>query len=1155
MHSTITENDYGIVSWGNPVPEEEGGDPPAETVFTEVYSSIIWGNEEADVERVGQTDDDPPVDLLPSVTSLGFNIVGTGNTTEAGDDLAFMAPDDQVIVDSMAQLFAVDEDTMLPLGLDDFGGSTDVFMLNEAGPAIDKGGEALGIDYEQRGRHFTRAFGFLDPLTPLTDVGAVEVQTGFFVVDTLIDRDDFIYSGVYTLEFVAGVPVFTIGGYEEPGCFSLRKAIDFATKNPGLDTILFSSNLNSVDLIEDEDLNASPAPTIILSSFLESFVITEDLVIQGPEGFILEIDSVGLDTDPNTQNGTGSRAFVIDDGDPTLFSAVTMSNLTIMGGDVISQGGAIFSREDLTLSNMTFKGNNATQDGGALWLSAGAIVTVNNSTFNNNRAANNGGAIYVTGGSDLTATNSTFSSNLAGNRGGAIYAISSDVLVEYSTITLNNASSTLGSGIGVTGATSSVEVKSSIISGNVSNDVDFFGSSASGAFESLGYNQIGRGTASVAFSTTLGDKKNILNPLLEPLALAGGLVATHAPVYRPDQGQVSPAIDMGDPAAAPGLNGVPDYDQRGPGFTRVFDVLGGGAQIDVGAYELQGAVFEVSSLIDENDGVVSPGNMSLREAIALANLNPLFDVITFATDILETDEPTIFLGAGVLAPGTPADIRITSSMKIDWQGETQLLISGFALDNPSLSIIGSRMFTVDDGDLTKKIDVEFSGNDTVIQFYNARSSQGGGVFYSRENLKFNDVYFFNNQTYDPDETSLGFPAVDQTGLHGGALYQDGTGQAIKPTLTIERGIFTGSSTNDVDADGGAIYVVNAALILDDSTVTGNSTTRANSDGGAIALRNSTFTSRNFTTITGNIAKIGAGDGGGLHFSDGSAVTLTDTVVSGNHTQGSNSEGGGLAGVNSHLIVDRSIISENFTLGTQSSGGGLAMTGGSAVIDASTLRANTVNGNNSHGGGIWNNGGLLTVRGSSVIDNDATHASGKGGAVYSDTNLAGTQSTLIVNSTISGNSADMRGGGVFNADGRTDIRNSTISNNSTTAASAGAGVASLGNVATTVTSVQNSIIAGNVGTDVSFVDGVSGNSFQSLGYNVIGGGNATGTFSQAGDQAGVLAPGLAPLADNGRPIGVAFEMLTHALLAGSVAINAGDPAFNSASLPNDQRGEA
>ena len=58
------------------------------------------------------------------------------------------------------------------------------------------------------------------------------------------------------------------------------------------------------------------------------------------------------------------------------------------------------------------------------------------------------------------------------------------------------------------------------------------------------------------------------------------------------------------------------------------------------------------------------------------------------------------------------------------------------------------------------------------------------------------------------------------------------------------------------------------------------------------------------------------------------------------------------------------------------------------------------------------------------------------------------------------------------------------------------------------------------------------------YNLIGTGNATmsplNAFNQPGDQVGVN-PLLGPLADNGGPT------MTHALLAGSPAIDAGDPA--------------
>jgi hypothetical protein len=223
----------------------------------------------------------------------------------------------------------------------------------------------------------------------------------------------------------------------------------------------------------------------------------------------------------------------------------------------------------------------------------------------------------------------------------------------------------------------------------------------------------------------------------------------------------------------------------------------------------------------------------------------------------------------------------------------------------------------------------------------------------------------------------------------------------------------------------------------------------------------------------------------------------------------------------------------------------------------------VNGTDSHGGGIANIGGNLEVVASTIANNQATHSQSKGGGLYSDTNLAGTQTTSLLNSTVSGNSAPLRGGGVFNADGLTEIKHTTVTNNATALFNLGAGVASQGTAAT-LTRVQSSIVAGNVGaaagtqTDIDFVDGAFVNSFQSLGFNLIGTGNALGAFSPAlGDQENVLNPGLAPLADNGSANAFIIPQ-THALLAGSLAKNTGNPAFNPNSfgppLVNDQRGD-
>ena len=189
-----------------------------------------------------------------------------------------------------------------------------------------------------------------------------------------------------------------------------------------------------------------------------------------------------------------------------------------------------------------------------------------------------------------------------------------------------------------------------------------------------------------------------------------------------------------------------------------------------------------------------------------------------------------------------------------------------------------------------------------------------------------------------------------------------------------------------------------------------------------------------------------------------------------------------------------------------------------------------------GGGIYNVGKLL-VDSCTLKDNSA----GIGGALYSRTDLNGKTLTLR-NCTLSGNTATGRGGGLRNIQGLSVIESCTIVGNEAPA-EAGGGVASSGN-GITRTEVRNSIIAGNTSSDVDSDNGT--NSFQSNGYNLIGVGNATGAFNASGDVINNTAPGVAALADNmGR-------VPTRALLAGSPAINAGDPAFDGAGK-TDARG--
>ena len=180
----------------------------------------------------------------------------------------------------------------------------------------------------------------------------------------------------------------------------------------------------------------------------------------------------------------------------------------------------------------------------------------------------------------------------------------------------------------------------------------------------------------------------------------------------------------------------------------------------------------------------------------------------------------------------------------------------------------------------------------------------------------------------------------------------------------------------------------------------------------------------------------------------------------------------------------------------------------------TINDCTISGNFSptNGGGISCNNTFLTVANSTISGNSA----GESGGGISGNNVS------IVNSTISGNSADTSGGGIDDA-ASLRVSNCTITSNS---APSGGNIYNEGSV-----DVSDTILnAGASGQNI-FNDG---GTVTSLGYNLSsddGGGYLTGPGDQINTD-----PLLGPLQDNGGPT------LTHALLPGSLAIDAGDPNF-------------
>ena len=299
--------------------------------------------------------------------------------------------------------------------------------------------------------------------------------------------------------------------------------------------------------------------------------------------------------------------------------------------------------------------------------------------------------------------------------------------------------------------------------------------------------------------------------------------------------------------------------------------------------------------------------------------------------------------------------------------------------------------------------------------------------------------------------------------------------------------------------------------------------------GTIGLTSGELLVAKNITISGPGARNLAIDGNAkncvFHIASGETVTISALSIVNGHTTGS---GGGIHSDHATLTLNNCTISGN-------SGGGIA----TLQITDSTL-SNNYSGSaiNSHGFlCIFCGQGTATVQitNSSITDNQDD-------AIYSDTGIRCCPTTVsIANSTISGNAGTAiynstlastamsnstisgNGGGIYNNAGSTgsSISSSTLSNNGTEMSSDGPPTLSMENTIFKVSPDGHSI-RNNGGTVHSF------------GYNL------------SSDDGGGYLIGPGPLQDNGGPT------FTHALLPGSLAINAGDPNFV---LPPDydQRG--
>ena len=311
-------------------------------------------------------------------------------------------------------------------------------------------------------------------------------------------------------------------------------------------------------------------------------------------------------------------------------------------------------------------------------------------------------------------------------------------------------------------------------------------------------------------------------------------------------------------------------------------------------------------------------------------------------------------------------------------------------------------------------------------------------------------------------------------------------------------------------------LVNKSIIItgpgsDDLIVDGNHASRVFHVAGGV-----TATIGGLTITNGSASDWG----GGIH-NDQSVLTVNNCNVVGNFAPG---WGGGIFNdswvTSATMRVTNSTISGN---SVNSIGGGI-FTEGSHGIATLDIVNTTITGNSAHvGGGFYNSHSTSTVSGCTFSGNSAGY--GGGGIFHVGLNSSAT--LRVTNTTLSANSAPL-GPAIYSYGHsdttRLDVLDCTLKSNW------------IVNVWATLQLGSTIFDTGSIWNDSGIVN--------SLGYN-LSSDDAGGFLTATGDQINT-DPLLGPLQDNGGPT------FTHELLAGSPAIDAGDPNFT---LPPDydQRG--
>ena len=639
-----------------------------------------------------------------------------------------------------------------------------------------------------------------------------------FIVSTLEDENDSDFS---------------------EGDLSLREAI--ANSSDG-DTITFNSNLSG--------------GTITLA--LGELQVERSVTIQG-----LGTDNLAIDAN------SGSRVFNIDNNSD-IEAEIVINDLTIAGGSAsdglnqIGIGAGILNRENLEINNSIIRDNIAINFGGGIF--SDGTLTVNNSAIYNNEAGRGaGGGIFNSG--TATVNQSTIASNSDGGvRGGDGGGVGNT-----GTIAINNSTVTNNGSSGISNNGGEITLTSTIVAGNFDNndlqndDIISGGNNLIGGEATLSstVGSVG-GLANIEDSDIVGTGENPIDPRLGELQDNGGSTPTIALL------EGSPAIDAGsNPLEL-------DTDQRGEGFDRT---VGGGT--DIGAFELQtggGGVIPdelvVSTLEDENDGDFSEGDLSLREAIAIANEREGEDTITFNSNLS---------GGTIALTQTQSDPRGLGEVNQDLNIADSVNIIGLGANNLTIDGLngGNGIFKITGENTNFNLEGLTVANGTNQRFFINDSGGAGTIDFDGADLTLKDAVIIGGD-----------------GVFTGAISNSGNASIISSTITDNSGTAAdGSFENGVIENSGTLQISN-------STISENSVPGI-LNRGILEISNSTIANNNRDSTTNNS---GSNLGSEIINTGAGTAMITSSIISGNSQQDGNERNdlsGGFTSGGNNLISDGS----------------------------------------------------------------------------------------------------------------------------------------------------------------------------------------------------------------------------------------------------------